>query len=161
MYAGVDISSVLLKVVPFLVFLSAVGFALYVLYALGLYKMGKNLGINGSWLAFIPVANLYVMGKIVDQVSIGGLSVPRLEFVLPVGFLAAIILGQTPVIGPLVSVAFFVFYYIILYSLYNKYRPDSAMPFIIVSILLGFMVPVLLFIMRNDIHVERRVKLQS
>lgn len=36
----------------------------YVFYSVGLFKMAKNLGIVAPWLAFIPVANLYMLGRV-------------------------------------------------------------------------------------------------
>lgn len=36
----------------------------YVFYSVGLFKTAKNLGIVAPWLAFIPVANLYLLGRV-------------------------------------------------------------------------------------------------
>ena len=36
----------------------------YVFYSVGLFKTAKNLGIAAPWLAFIPVANLYLLGRV-------------------------------------------------------------------------------------------------
>lgn len=36
----------------------------YVLGSVGLFKMAKNLGIAAPWLAFIPVANIYLLGRV-------------------------------------------------------------------------------------------------
>ncbi len=36
----------------------------YVFYSVGLFKMARNLGIVAPWLAFIPVANLYLLGRV-------------------------------------------------------------------------------------------------
>lgn len=41
--------------------------ASYVLLALGLYTMAKRRGIRNPWLAWIPVANLWLLGCISDQ----------------------------------------------------------------------------------------------
>ena len=43
------------------------GLALYVLRAVGLYKMAKNRAIRCAWLAWIPVAGDWVLGSISDQ----------------------------------------------------------------------------------------------
>lgn len=39
----------------------------YVLLALGLYTMAKRRGIRKPWLAWIPVANLWLLGCLSDQ----------------------------------------------------------------------------------------------
>lgn len=44
-----------------------VSFAAYILMALGLYTIAKKRNINHPWLAFIPVADLWLLGCISDQ----------------------------------------------------------------------------------------------
>ena len=39
----------------------------YVLLSLGLYTIAKRRGINKPWLAWVPVANLWLLGCISDQ----------------------------------------------------------------------------------------------
>lgn len=39
----------------------------YVLYSLGTYTLAKRRGIHHPWLAWVPVANLWVLGSISDQ----------------------------------------------------------------------------------------------
>ena len=36
----------------------------YVFYSVGLFKIARNLNIVAPWLAFIPVANLYLLGRV-------------------------------------------------------------------------------------------------
>lgn len=43
------------------------GVALYVLQALGLYTLGQNRGLGKSWMAWVPVLNLWVLGSLSDQ----------------------------------------------------------------------------------------------
>ncbi len=45
----------------------AIGLILYIVQAIAIYKMAKNIGINNSWLAFIPIANIFVFGKIASK----------------------------------------------------------------------------------------------
>ena len=46
---------------------SAVAAAAYILMALGLSTIARNRGIRHHWLAWIPVANLWLLGCISDQ----------------------------------------------------------------------------------------------
>lgn len=55
--------SVLLTVLPTMCF----RIACYVLTSLGLYTMAKSRGITKSWLAWIPVVNLWLIGSLSDQ----------------------------------------------------------------------------------------------
>lgn len=49
-----------------LMFSAIIGLVFYLLQASGLYKMGKTVGISAPWMAYIPVVNLYAMGKIAE-----------------------------------------------------------------------------------------------
>ena len=41
----------------------------YVLYSLSLMELGSRLGVKDSWLAWIPVANLFVLGASADALE--------------------------------------------------------------------------------------------
>ena len=41
--------------------------AVYVLQSLGFYSIAKRRGIHNPWLAWIPVANMWILGSIADQ----------------------------------------------------------------------------------------------
>lgn len=43
--------------------------ASYIVNALGLYRAAKASGINNSWLAWIPVANIWVLGSVTDVID--------------------------------------------------------------------------------------------
>lgn len=45
----------------------AAAVAAYIFMALGLYAIAKNRRINNPWLAWVPVANLWILGCISDQ----------------------------------------------------------------------------------------------
>lgn len=40
---------------------------LYILSALALYTMASSRGIRGAWLAWVPIANIWVLGSLSDQ----------------------------------------------------------------------------------------------
>lgn len=125
---------------------------MYVLSSLGLYKLAQNAGIENPWLAWIPVANMYILAKLVKTVKLGSFEVPSLEIVLPVGCIATAVLGNIPVIGWVVSIAYLVLSVLVLYKLFSIYRPQQATLWIILSIIFSFigMPAILIFIMRND-----------
>lgn len=69
--------------------------ALYVLTALGLYTMAKSRGISNPWLAWIPVAGLWIVGSLSDQyryVTRGEVKYKR--FILVALGVVAIVLGS-------------------------------------------------------------------
>lgn len=46
---------------------TVVGILMYVFYSLGLQTIAQRRGIHNPWLAWIPVANLWVLGCVSDQ----------------------------------------------------------------------------------------------
>ena len=48
-------------------FVLLVGMALYVLRAVGLYKLAKNRAIRCAWLAWVPVVSNWILGSVSDQ----------------------------------------------------------------------------------------------
>lgn len=129
-----------------------IAIVMYVLMSLGLYKLAQNADIENPWLAWIPIANLYILAKLVKTVKLGTFEIPSLEIVLPVGCIVAAALGGIPVIGWIVYVAYLVLFVLVLYKLFSIYRPQQATLWIILSIVLFFigMPAIFIFIMRND-----------
>lgn len=123
---------------------------LYVLSSIGLYKLAINQNIINPWIAWVPIANLYILGSIVKNLKIDSYEIPKLELVLPIGCLLSILLKVIPLIGWIVSIAYFVLFLISLFKLYKIYRPSQAIVWIIISIILPFMGPIFIFIIRND-----------
>ena len=52
-----------------IIWLIAMAFAVvsYVLNAVGMYRIAKRRGIHNAWLAWIPVANIWLLGSISDH----------------------------------------------------------------------------------------------
>ena len=63
---GVAVGALLLILV-FYGFMLLCGIALYVLRSWGLFVMSRRRGIRKAWLAWVPVANLWVLGSLSDQ----------------------------------------------------------------------------------------------
>jgi len=118
----------------FLFVFSFIGIALYVVFALAFYKMTVNAGIENPWLAWIPIAQWYVLAKIIKSLNIGGFEIPNLEFVLPGATLLVMALNRVPVIGSLLSLANFILLLFALNKLYKMYKPDQAVLYTILSI---------------------------
>lgn len=126
------------------------GIILYVLASIGMYKLAFNQKIENPWLAWIPIGNMYILGKLVKNVKIDTLEIPSLELVLPLGLVAVMILSNIPFIGWLISIAYSVLCVLAFYKLYKMYRPAQAVLWVVLSIVLPFMGPIFIFIMRND-----------
>lgn len=50
-------------------FFSAILFVRYILYSLGLMGLANRTGVKNAWLAWIPVANVYVLGATADMLE--------------------------------------------------------------------------------------------
>ena len=118
----------------FLFIFTLIGIAFYVIFAFSFYKMTVNAGIENPWLAWIPIAQWYVLAKIIKSLNIGGFEIPNLEFVLPGATLLVMALNRVPVIGSLLSLANFILLLFALNKLYKMYKPDQAVLYTILSI---------------------------
>ena len=127
---------------------SLVGIALYLLMAWSLYQMALRQNIEYPWIAFIPIAQFYIIGKLIGSLSIGTFAIPSIEYVLPAGaFLSAI---PIPVIRGLISIAFLVVFIFTLLKLYKMYTPDKEVLYTVLSIVLPFLLPIFLFLIKDN-----------
>ncbi len=139
----------------FLVFFLVIALFLYVLLSYGLYKLALGRKLQNEWLAFIPIAQLYLLGKLIKKVSILKSEIPYIEVVLPVSAVIVGVLAGVPVLGLLLSLAFAILVYTCFYRLFRMYKSkEEADVMIIVSIvsivLFGFMLPVYVFLMKDS-----------
>lgn len=126
------------------------GIIFYILGAVGLYKLAYNRRIENPWLAFIPIANLYIFGLIIKELKIDSFEIPSLELVLPLGCIAVTIIRHIPLIGWLADIAYLLIVLFSLHKLYSIYRPRLAALWLVLSIILPFMGPIFIFVIRND-----------
>lgn len=130
----------------FIVFL--IGVAFYVLKSIGLMTLATNRGIENPWLAWIPIADLYIMGSLVGEMDLFGYRLTNLGMWVPVGVLGGMVLGMIPFLGILVSLALMVFMIMFIYNLFKIYT-ESAVLYTILSAVLGLL-PIFLFMIRNN-----------
>lgn len=159
-------------ILPLILFTSlvalAVGGAIYLLQAFGLYRMAQNLGLPSPWMAFVPIASSYLLGLVAERDSEGRRTLKYSLILLITQIATAVFSGgyflallafrlsgnwgifvMFYLIYGSLSIASSVFYYIALYRVYKLYDPDNAPIFIILSIFFSISVPILLFILRN------------
>lgn len=135
---------------------AVLGIAAYILTALGLYKIAQKQGEPNAWLAWIPIAQLYIIGKIIKEVKIGTLVIPRMELILPLAPIAISIVGAIPFIGAVIAglagLAYYALFIYTLYLLFNKYVPDQAVLYTVLSAIGLF--AIFIFIIRDKEPVE-------
>lgn len=125
------------------------GIICYIIGALGLMKIGQKAGVENAWLAWIPIANMYVLGKIIRNLSIGSYTISNPEVILPVGAAAACVLSFVPVIGWLISIAYAIIALFALYKLYRMYNEKNAVLFLVLSIIIPFLTAFFIFSFRD------------
>ena len=67
---GIDegvIAGVISMVAIYAAIIAIICLSLYILRALGVYKMSKTAGISSPWVAFVPIANSYTFGKLAEK----------------------------------------------------------------------------------------------
>ena len=128
------------------------GIAAYVLTALGLYKIAQNRGEENAWLAWVPIAQLYIIGKIIVEEKFGTFVIPRMDLVLPLGALATAALFGILVLGQLVAIAYAVIAVYALYLLFKKYAPEQAVLYTVLSAIGLF--AIFIFVIRDKQPVE-------
>ena len=131
----------------FAFFSFAIAVAAYVLTAIGLSKLAQKQNIPNAWLAWVPIAQLYIIGVIIKEVKLGSFTIPRMELVLPLGAVAVGVLSAIPFLGGLVALAFAVLFVYTLYLLFKLYVPESAVLYTVLSAIGLF--AIFIFIIRD------------
>ena len=156
----------------------AISLASYILQSLGYYTIANRRGIKNPWLAWIPFGVTWIIGSISDQyqyVTKGrtknrrklllGLSIGIFVFYILwviVMVMAAIMaetgvgaafLGLIAILGVLgifaIAIASAILQYMCLYDLYRSCNPENSVLFLILSIVVSWLTPVLVFVCRN------------
>lgn len=153
-YSSTDagmVAAILSFVAAYLVIILIIGIVCYVFNSLSFYQMAKNRNMDNAWLAWIPIAKTYLMGKIINEkVAFGSWVIPYAHVFLPLFPIAAGFLSMIPYIGWIFTIASGVYYYAALYRLYRMYKPENAVLFLVLSIIFAVTQPFFLFSMRNN-----------
>lgn len=112
-----------------------VGIIGYFLSAISLMKLAQRDGIEEAWLAWVPIGNLYIIGKLIKTIDFGDNSYPNAEFILPGGLIAGMVLHSMPLIGSLINLAASLVVLYGFFLLYKRYAPDKVMKYMIITIL--------------------------
>lgn len=149
--------------------------AIYVFTALSLYTIAKRRGIACPWLAWIPVANLWLIGSLSDQyryLTRGQIKHKRIVLLV----LKAVTLAFTGgLIGSVIwligasgspasvitllimvllyggaAIALAVVNFMALYDIYASCNPENATVYLVLTIFFRVLKPIFLFLSRNQ-----------
>ena len=138
----------------FLVFLMLffiVGLAMYLLSAFGFYRMAIKRGIDNPWLAFIPIANTYIIGLIIGRLEIGNnkFEGQNLGLILVALSLGAGMLYWIPLLGQLIALGAMVAFIYVLYVIFDLYS-DNPVLYTILGVVIPPAAAILIFIIREN-----------
>lgn len=126
----------------------------YIFMGISLYKINKNQKNKGNWMAWIPIFNIYLLGKLGCNKIVGILSVITLivctSFTISIN---SIEVESVSFISPILSsILFFIVDIIMIISAARLYKKSEKKPIklVLVSIItLGMAIPFFLFSIRN------------
>lgn len=131
----------------FFIVMFFVAIVLYVLQAIGLFKIAKNDGKNDlAWLAWIPVVNSFLLMILVEDEVHEDLR-GKVTLFYGIAFVVSIVIG-----GFIPFLAFIPLVMIIyaFYFLSKRYSENPVMHMVIAIITIGMSIPVQIFIFRNS-----------
>lgn len=145
-----NIAVIVSLIATYLFIIAIVGLVLYVFQSLAFHRLAKNKNIELAWLAWVPIAQNYIFGKILDdKVPFGSKIIPYAPIILMVAPIAASLIAMIPYIGWIFPIASYVYYCLALYRLYKLYKPESAVLFLVFSVIFPIVVPFFIFAIRN------------
>ena len=151
-----------------------ISLAIYVFTALSLYTIAKRRGIAHSWLAWVPVANLWLIGSLSDQyryLTRGQVKHKRIILLIlkavTLAFTGGLIGSVIWLIGAKASpasvitlltmilldgaaaIALAVVGFMALYDVYASCDPENATVYLVLTIFFKVLKPIFLFLSRN------------
>lgn len=162
----------------FLAFLLAFAAVAYVLQSIGFHTLAKKSGIENPWLAWIPVANFYIIGALAEKSNaFYGKKSRKFQILLPALYgvymlLMPILSGIMSAAGAMMemngaegvfilflllfygvffafSIAVSVLWYVAVYKVFKLFDPDRAVLYILLSIFVSVSYPIIVFILRK------------
>ena len=155
----------------------AVAAVSYILGSIGNYTIAKRRGIRNAWLAWIPIAKLWITGCISDQYQyvVKGDTKNRRKILLILGIANAVVSGGLQgasralmfagseeaavaggalaliggLIGAGVGITMLVFYYMSMYDLYTSCNPQNNVLLLVLSIIFQVTEPFFVFFNRK------------
>jgi hypothetical protein len=100
----------------------------YILTSIGLHGAARRRGLANPWLAWIPVARVYLLGLMLNNelAVTPQLRIPYFQFILPACNLM-VIFGN--VLSPLFSFVFVILLIMAYIALFRQYKEPNAIPY--------------------------------
>lgn len=142
----IDIASVTKNIFYIIITILTSVIVLWLLKAIGLYTMAKKKGDKYAFLSFIPYGCLFIKGRIIGNTKLFGIEISKPELILPL----LILTMHLPFAKSFSMILLILFYYAILYKIYQKQVPNFSVVLLVLSIFIPITQPFILFIIRNS-----------
>lgn len=125
------------------------GLIVYVLTALGLHTLAKRAGIEPAWIAWIPICQWYLIGRLIGNRIFG---IDHAGWILVLApFVAALIAMVTPdIVGSILTLLVYILEVAAYYTLFKIYKPNSAVLYTISGFIITPLLGLWVFLIRNN-----------
>lgn len=177
--AGIGFAAIAIIVIFAVLLLLAVAVLSYVFSSIGMYTLAKKRGMKNAFLAFIPVASIYLLGKIADDINVtmnkksnyGQKLLVTCIPIIVVSELYSVFAGvsayvvsefsRLPIyilmvillvclVVVVLGVFFLVYMYMCLYKIFKEYSPKKSKTMLVLSILFPILGDIFIFAIRNN-----------
>lgn len=139
----------------FMLLIFVILFTLYIFGSIGLMAIAKKLNITGGWMAWLPIFNFYLLGKVAFNkgagwfLAISGLLSGNYNLTVNDEQVASSPILPAP-LNSFLSLAFVVFLFTSLYKVYNKFSDKAGIMTVTSVLTFGLLSPIYLFAIRNN-----------
>lgn len=140
-----SISSIIGTISIILILIVAIIITLYLLRAIALYQMAKKENKDFAWLAFVPFGCFFSYGIVLDKTKIFGVEIDHAYLLLPALMLSC----AMPYVGCFATILFITVKYAMFYKIYESRTKNFATVLIILTSILPFISPIILFTLRK------------
>lgn len=128
-------------------------FIFYIFGAIGIQTMAKRRGIENAWLAYIPIAQFFIIGSIFDNINAYKNKQTNYKIILLIIGLISSGSAIEPALSMLISLAFRGLYLYCLYFIYKDYANGSEVLFLILTAIFQLDY-IFLFVFRKKVPVS-------
>jgi hypothetical protein len=153
--------------VAFLFLFLIIVLVLYILHGIGLMKIAKKLNVSHAWMAWVPVLNFYLLGKVAFNNIYVQLALPIL-FILggsrETTVNGEIITKGTILPSPLDDImwlAFMILMFVCLYMVYKRMSKKAVIMLVFTILSFGLLTPIFLFAIRKNNIVDNNIPMDS
>lgn len=141
----------------------------YILQSIGLMRLSKRNNIKHSWLAFVPVANAYICGKVAFEDKIKTFTLLGLKIVstvISLSYYSNLVLSyvnnntastSNDTIANVFSWIYIIFLLYASHQIFKRYSNKAVIMLIFSILSCGLLIPIFLFAIRNN---ERKIDVE-